>query len=333
MKSHNGERGSLLILSLWLLLLLALFSFSMGFRAHLKAKLMKLQKAAGPAPFTALSTVNYGRYLLESDPTPGEDFLNDAWRVPQEYSQDDQSWTVQSIDEESKININTAPAAALEAFFRLAAGNNLELASKPQAWTGGILYWRGDSWTQKPEPGAYYKKKRFESLYELLLIPGIEKTDFEMIKPYLTLYPEGATEHFAVNINTASKPVLEALIQSASGDFFAKPRLLERLLDFREGKLDDEVKTQRHYFQSEDLSVQRILGLLRLPASLQYSTLLIQILPFVTVDSRYFSVRVEWDPDLLKHYGVEALLGPGGASPSGSFEERGRLVILGWQRL
>ena len=321
-----SEKGSLLILSLWIFLLLGLLAMSLAFRARLETRITKIREAAGPVPYAALSAVNLGRAALESDKEPEIDSRSDAWfgknrgdaRLP---------FVISIEDEESKINLNTVPPHVLENFFR-AIRKEIRLTSHPDDWVAGILYWRGSSWIKKgAEKGVYYKKEPFESLDELLLIPGTRPEDAALLKPYFTVFPQGRSSPFKVNINTASDILLRVLIESLPGDAQARDRLSEQIQKFREGKLRASKTFSRNYFLTEDLTAETLLSRLQLASTSSLTALAIQLVSYVTVDSEYFTVRAALPEDTLKGYGVEAILGPG----SGGDEND--LTCLSWQRI
>jgi type II secretory pathway component PulK len=120
------------------------------------------------------------------------------------------------VDEERKINLNTADAPALSLILQNGAGLDKD---KAEELAYCIIDWRdSDSNMEHAEYGAeddYYhslslpyatKNSNFESLDELLLVKGVNRDIFDKLKPFVTVFGSGA-----VNINTASKEVLMAL--------------------------------------------------------------------------------------------------------------------------
>jgi type II secretory pathway component PulK len=118
------------------------------------------------------------------------------------------------MDEERKININTATMPILQALFQERAGLT---PSQVKEVADCIIDWR-DLDSDRRENGAenayyqslphsyYCKNSKFDSLEELILVKGIRPDVFLLVKDYLTLYGDGK-----VNINTAPYPVLRAL--------------------------------------------------------------------------------------------------------------------------
>jgi type II secretory pathway component PulK len=61
---------------------------------------------------------------------------------------------------------------------------------------------------------------------ELLLIPGINREDYNTLLPYITVY--GSRDNISININGAEKPVLRCLSEKITDE------LAQRVVDFRQ---------------------------------------------------------------------------------------------------
>jgi len=164
------------------------------------------------------------------------------------YSQPDSSGTPETcwglVDEERKINLNTAEMQVLRRLSRVVLGFN---ETQAQEFAASIVDWRDpDSELSIPLGSAedtYYedlkypyaaKDADFEVLDELLLVKGIDKDIFQKIKDYLTVYGSGK-----ININTASKEVLLAL---GLDEAIVRKILLSRAgQDGAEGTGDDNI--------------------------------------------------------------------------------------------
>jgi general secretion pathway protein K len=149
------------------------------------------------------------------------------------------------IDEERKININTASASHLQALFQEVCG---VLPGQAKEIADSIIDWRDidDNPREAGAENSYYKglspsysckNDKFDLLEELFLVKGVSVSIFYQVKPYLTIYGDGK-----VNINTASYPVLRGLSLASS--------LAEKIIRYRagsdnlEGTEDDGVFTQ-----------------------------------------------------------------------------------------
>lgn len=135
------------------------------------------------------------------------------------------------IDEESKININSASKDVLMRLLQNICG--LDTNAGKKLADAFIDYRDSDTVTiEGIEEGVYYSEQGkpykckddfFEVVEELKLIKGVTAEIFEKIKGYITVYGSGL-----VNINTATGVVLEALGLS-------RPTV-EKIIAYRSGK-------------------------------------------------------------------------------------------------
>jgi general secretion pathway protein K len=232
----SSRRGSVLILALWTLSLLAVFCVSVGFSARQKAAMMSriqdsdryftiaysgVQKMAGvliPDENNLWETTQGLWYNNPHDfknAEVGDGFFSFDTPVYDENTHK-MKGVAGAVDEESKINVNTADAAVIVKLLE----DGLDIGSDTAQTIGyAIVDWRdSDSFYNHPNYGAEdqdykdlskpYEAKDapFEVLDELLLVKGINREIFDRIKPFVTVYGDGE-----VNINTASRPVLTAL--------------------------------------------------------------------------------------------------------------------------
>ena len=383
----KNQTGSILILSLWIFTLLGLLALSLAFRGRLELKISTIRDAKGITPYSLLSAVNVARMKLEADEEEEADSRYDEWYG--EGSKDKKrkeeldrlgdparkfTYALSIDDEESRLNINAVPPQVLENFFELLKQQEgKKFLSNPEDLMGGILYWRGDSWFKKEEKkGAYYKKKPFESLEEIFLIPGVKEEDIPILMSYLTVFPQGKKIPFVINLNTAPNLILKAVIQSIPGNPDAHKKIYEQILAFREGKLEQQSQglgltgldkqtglpklgwqeggrgnlgiappnfespfnkrkasssltdkkkedkgpkdvlqksEPKKYFVESDLNDVTLLYLLELPRSPDLLSIVVQLVPYLTVNSEYFRVRVTLSGEILKDFGSEVILG------------------------
>jgi len=124
----------------------------------------------------------------------------------------DLHWGV--IDEESKLNLNKADLPTLSSLLMNVLSLNDEDAQKLAV---ALLDWRqfGESEIIGFDSNDYYsnleypypkKSADYETLDEMLLVKGVTKEIYNKLINYVTIYGDGA-----LNVNTASKEVLEAL--------------------------------------------------------------------------------------------------------------------------
>lgn len=145
---------------------------------------------------------------------------------------DPESFRWGMVDEERKLNINSAGIDELQRLFQIAAGLELLYARDLAA---SIVDWRdSDSNVSIPAGSAedsYYmiadysyqcKDAPFEILEEVLLVKGMSEEIFAKTQEFMTIYGDGA-----VNINTAGPQVLLSIGLSQS--------LVNKILVFRAG--------------------------------------------------------------------------------------------------
>jgi len=154
------------------------------------------------------------------------------------------------MDEERKINVNTADAEVMARLFMavvcdLQEPEALEMAEAIVDWRdsdqgGGSLgggaedfYYRG---LQFPYSA---KNANIQVLDELLLIKGFPVSVFNTVSEYLTVYGSGR-----INVNTASKPVLVAL--------GLDDELSQKIIGFRAGEDTIEATEDDRVFKSAD---------------------------------------------------------------------------------
>ncbi len=240
------RRSSILIISLWLIFLLAFFTvviagiirqklivanrIDKGFKAYAAAlAAIEAAKAVVGQSDEGNRLTNLYRWYNDErifkDKHLGEAFYNVAYTTDTGASATKTVYGL--IDEERKINLNKAPQ---EVLFRLFSQEGIVEAKQIAAC---VIDWR-DKDSQITDAGAentYYNSLKdpysarnadLKSIYELLLVNGMTKKDFDVIKEYVTVYGGGA-----VNVNTASKEVLAAL---GFG-----PSLIAKIIEYRNG--------------------------------------------------------------------------------------------------
>ncbi len=266
MSAEYPRKGSVLILSLWLLLLLTVFSINIGLRIRQRVELvnriesrMRLHHLAQAGIKKGISvlkhclsladnqysayTKNYMRNNIEKfkDLKIGEGRVNVRYY---EYTlnYNDSRLFYGFVDEESKININYADRGILQRLILAVVTNDEEDALD---LADAIIDWRtfGKSRIDGFASDDYYshleypyekKDAPYELLDELLLVEGMTPEIYNQLKPFITIYGDGA-----ININTASRIVLKAL--GLSEDLLDKLITVRRGPDGLEATLDDYV--------------------------------------------------------------------------------------------
>lgn len=229
-----NRRGSLFIVVLWSLSLLTATSIALGVGIRQKLTLLNRLSTSDALEAGALAGVEKGKGLVKEDLEDDFDGWVDAWATSSRefesiklarvtvtvsypmrvHEKDTPHYGV--MDESSKLGLNQATAVELDALLQAAGG--LE-ADEAQEIAMCIIDWRdGDSTYGHPNYGAEdtdyddlkqpYEAKDapFQTVYELLLIKGINRGLFDKIKDLVTPFGTGR-----VNVNTADRRVLQAL--------------------------------------------------------------------------------------------------------------------------
>ena len=335
----DNSRGSVLIFASWLLILFVLFVTSMGYNARMRARLVSRENEMSVMREKCLSAVSFARYVILNDSNPAVDSMEDEWYNEIPLSADvfpSRDLSISVVDEESKLNINKANERMLKVLFE-----ELEVAYgsfhfEVEAFAEKIVGWRSLS-SDKFEDfklSDSTQAAEFESLYELFLVEeGMSSEVFDILKSYLTVYDNGETE-IKINVNTAAKEVLYAVIMSAAGDerrkqeFFNQIMLL-RSLEFKTSDSGDESSAEDYpYFNETDLAPYDFLQRLNISSDVIGVSLSIQLLQRFIVNSRIFNVSVIGS---LKEghgvYRVSAILGPSDNRSEDSCE----LDVLAWK--
>ena len=172
------KRASVLITALWILAIFAVLAAGLYGIVSAQLSLTRYMENRIISQYLAKSGVIYARYARKKDTTKF-DALN-KFRTKQETELGRGKFIYTIIDEESKININSAPFEVIQ---RL-PGLDSDLAQKIMA----------------------SKLRPFALKEELLLVEDMTPEIYGQLKDFVTVYGEGR-----VNINTAGREVLKAL--------------------------------------------------------------------------------------------------------------------------
>jgi general secretion pathway protein K len=226
--------GSILILALWAVCLLAALSVILGYEVRQKIRLSYRLEEKESLSLVAQAGVMQALALVSSAEEKSWSALADAWSVNEPLFKDvalqggyyrvgydvtDEQGNTQTrfglTDEERKVNVNTADAVVIE---RLCVALGIE-ETDAQGLAACIVDWRDkDSDVLSATSGAedsYYrglpdpydaKDAPLSLPEELMLVKGMTPEFFEKLANYVTVYGSGK-----ININTAPEPVLSAL--------------------------------------------------------------------------------------------------------------------------
>jgi len=216
------------LFTMWILIILATLAVSIGHRVSLSLHLSNYQQERLNAFYLAKAGANRAIFEIINDKTPDYDSLTDNWanneevfknitlnNKKDEFAVVSHEDTLGVIDEESKININTASDDLLSALLIGSQDYN-------DALLKDIHIWRGDSAPALEADNDEYKnfkKAPFSNPEELLVVLGhfyrkmgltnyteTAQKVFENIKDSITIYTLGSGQE--ININTVSGETL-----------------------------------------------------------------------------------------------------------------------------
>lgn len=253
------DRGTILIVTTWILAILTLFAVGIGFRVGLELKLTGYKLDRLKARYIAkagirMAVIEKWKEYVEGK-SLGVDAFSEPWAnnveyfkeaafgegaftlsyKPGEHDRSEKEITLYGIeDETSKININSTKA--LGALKNMLLQYDIEL-EEVENIIASIEDWRDEDDIPKTAGGAedsYYQTldtpyissgRDFLIEEELLLVRGVtEALFFDKLKNHITVYGDGK-----ININTAGEKVLSAVFG------IGYPELTQKILDYRRG--------------------------------------------------------------------------------------------------
>ena len=257
-----------MITALWAVSFFSIVTASVAFQAGQEILLTKRELSGFKRRADFTSGLNKAFELLQEDPEPHEDSKDKPWYGDLKLDQPLSGHiSIHLEDEESKLNINSAPEAFLSAFFK-----------RFEDEIGGLKGSRKD-YVKAISKLRY--ENRISSLEELLLVEDFKKEDFSALKPYLTVYPEQPL----INPNTASMLVLKALAESLSGDHGAKQMLVNRL--------EEACSPHGCFFSGEELRPEIFTEKLKLPKTPLMAQVVQNFLVALTTDSETFHITIK----------------------------------------
>ena len=264
----NSRRGSILILALWVLSFLTIISVNIGLRIRQKINLISRIETRSQLHHIASAGIKKAISALKSDLrrnnqsyTPsGKEYRHnnteafnrieigegeaDVFYNYYDWGQDKPERRFGIVDEEGKINLNTASAIVIMRLIGQVLRINEEEA---QALALAIVDWRemgkttltgfySDEYYQNLQFPYQVKNAHIEIFDELLLIKGIDEKLLSKLTPFVTIYGSGE-----ININTASAQVLYSM-------GFDAP-LIEKIMTARRGNDGEEATNDDFIFQ------------------------------------------------------------------------------------
>ncbi len=305
------NRGSILVLALWSVVLMSVLCISLGYGVRQKAVLINRLVNAQSLREITYSGIERARGVIQAvnDPMRKADTLTSPWanqsanfreiaigdrgafsisHKGRELGGDRWVDVYGLTDEERKIPLNFTDPQTMAALLE----NTVEMGhSEAEELAYAIIDWQDkDFGHQHPQYGAEdseygdldlpYEAKDapYECLEELYLVKGINAEIFDKIKDFVTPFGEGA-----VNINTAPKEVLWAL----SRDQY----LADKIIKYRAGPDQDEGTSDDRFFGDVNTIFLELNGVILLNLQEQAEIEKMVTENKLTTISKYFSVR------------------------------------------
>ena len=221
-----GRKSQALVITLWVVLSLSVLAVSLGHRVSMGLRLSSYQRDRLKALYMAKAAIILAIRQITSDASLDCDSLNENWVDNEEVfkkiafkadmsefasvsyniiDDNNETKTIYGlVDEERKININTASKELLTALLE-----EFGIEWEQLDVVNNILIWRGDiPDTNKIYENSGYpcKSGKFQNIEELILVKGINPEDIEKLRKNITVYGEGLT-----NINTVSFQTLKII--------------------------------------------------------------------------------------------------------------------------
>ncbi|NOZ20075.1 MAG: general secretion pathway protein GspK [Planctomycetes bacterium] len=214
--SQRHETGAALLIALLLIVLLGIIVAELSRSIAIDARAVLNTGIDAQNTQAALGGVQYAMALLMRDvPSDAPLSLDQDWAKKQQIEIGASTVTVRIMDEARKININHLTPDADE-------GNELDRLARALRLDAKDIGARALDWMDADDEGPFETgaaNRRFLCPAELLRVNGIDRGALygdNGVERYLTVWSDGK-----VNINTAAKPVIEALLPEEDTDLAA----------------------------------------------------------------------------------------------------------------
>jgi DNA uptake protein ComE-like DNA-binding protein len=211
------KKGSILIIAIWILVFFSILSVGLYKIVNSQISIVKTIEDRCLSQYLAKAAYTYATLERKKDKLAYDSFYQLKVKREKELGRGKFIYTF--IDEESKININSATPEIIASL----PGLTLELA---KAITGSPL-------------------RPFHVKEEILLVEGINEEAFNQCKDFITVYSNGK-----VNINTAPVETLRALGLSDN--------VITTINDFRIGRDNKELTEDDGIFQNSSEIIAKL---------------------------------------------------------------------------
>ncbi|MEW6358160.1 MAG: type II secretion system minor pseudopilin GspK [Planctomycetota bacterium] len=213
MQDHN-ENGAALLIALLMIVLLGIIVVELSHSIAIDARAVQNTGLDAQNLQAALGGVQYAMALLMRDiPEDAPISPDQDWAKDQQIEIGAATVTVWIADEASKISINHLTPDAKD------EGNELDRLTMALKLDVKDIGAKAQDWMDADDDGSFEKgaaNRLFLCPAELLLINGIDRAALygdNGLGPHITVWSDGK-----VNINTAPKPVLEAILPKDDAD-------------------------------------------------------------------------------------------------------------------
>ncbi|QXP84067.1 type II secretion system protein GspK [Methylococcus sp. ANG] len=186
-----GQKGLALVLVLWMLTLMTIMAGSFSLTLHRESELVSSVRGTAQARALAEGGIYYAMpMLVERDPTK-------RWKTdgtPYPVSLGTGRLTIRVLDEEGKLDMNTASDAALRELFLQVTGDE----GLAQRLSDAIVDWRDPDDLKRPsgaERSEYEamgktgpRNRPFQVADELMEVLGLTRVVYQRIEPLITVY-------------------------------------------------------------------------------------------------------------------------------------------------
>lgn len=213
-EEKKAERGSVAILALWGIALIAMLIAPVAFATRGEVQIARNALAESRARLAAEAGAQLGLQRLLRRYGSGAAFDD----TPEAWAQGSTRVVIAIADEAGKVDLNVAPLELLTGLF-VAVGEPREAA---ELIACNVLDRRGDYGAGCPQPDVAHAARRFAVTEELAEVPGVGERLYDRVAPYVTV----ATGASAIDPRVAPRPVLMAIPGATEG-------LVDAFLDSR----------------------------------------------------------------------------------------------------
>ncbi len=226
----NNSDGMALIITLLILAIITTLVVEFAYGVYVSTNALYNWQSSQRLSYVAKSAVRFASWIISENNSqlaytyPGA--IDIVRKKPVESFKGDLAIRIEN--ENIKFNLNTLVFAngsvnqqAYNALVRMLKAINLDpaIADRVIDWTGPGS---GQGVSGISSTGNKLKHAPFDSVDELLSVPGISREAYDKLVPYVTIYGSGA-----ININGAEVPVLMSLSDAVDRD------MAERVVQYR----------------------------------------------------------------------------------------------------